>query len=57
MKERFANVENLRSKVARLREERNQLKKKLVRAKQASEYDNIDELLQHENRVLRVSIF
>lgn len=56
MKERVINVENSRSKISRLREERTQLRKKLARAKQASEYENVDELLQHENRVLRVSV-
>ncbi|KAI6184595.1 E3 ubiquitin protein ligase [Aphelenchoides bicaudatus] len=53
MKERVESDVASRTKVARLREERNQLRKKLSRAKQASEYDNIDELLQHENKVLR----
>ena len=44
----------MRNKVARLREERGVLRKRLSRAKQASEYDNMDELLQEENRGLRV---
>jgi hypothetical protein len=55
MKERVTNDVASRTKIARMREERNQLRKKLTRAKQASEYDNVDELLQHENKVLRVS--
>jgi|EndMetStandDraft_8_1072994.scaffolds.fasta_scaffold1115842_1 hypothetical protein len=45
MKERVTNDVVSRTKISRMREERNQLRKKLTRAKQASEYENGKEIM------------
>ncbi|KAI6221561.1 E3 ubiquitin protein ligase [Aphelenchoides besseyi] len=56
LKDRAGKTEETRTKMARIREERNQLRKKLARAKQATEFDNFDQLLEAENRTLRESL-
>lgn len=45
------------NKVKRLEEEKNSLKRKLDRAKKMEKFENIDQVLQEENRILRVIFF
>ncbi|CAD5215089.1 unnamed protein product [Bursaphelenchus xylophilus] len=56
LKERVAAIEGSRGKMNRLKEEKNILKKKLHRAKQAADCENFDELLMEENKMLRESL-
>jgi hypothetical protein len=44
------------SKIKRLEEEKSSLKRKLDRAKKMEKFENIDQVLQEENRILRVNI-
>ena len=43
------------NKIKRLEEERSSLKRKLDRAKKMEKMENIDQVLQEENRILRVN--
>lgn len=42
-------------KTKRLEEEKSSLKRKLERAKRMEKFDNADEVLKEENRLLKVS--
>ncbi|KAL3097791.1 hypothetical protein niasHS_000526 [Heterodera schachtii] len=44
------------NKIKRLEEEKSSLKRKLDRAKRMEKYENVDELLQEENRILKESL-
>ncbi|KAI3415938.1 E3 ubiquitin-protein ligase BRE1B [Globodera pallida] len=44
------------NKIKRLEEEKSSLKRKLERAKRMEKYENVDELLQEENRILKESL-
>ena len=43
------------NKIKRLEEEKSSLKRKFDRAKRMEKYENVDELLQEENRILKVT--
>jgi ribosomal protein RSM22 (predicted rRNA methylase) len=56
MVKKAAAYEENTMKINRLQEEKNALKRKLERAKRMEKYENMDELLQEENKQLKASL-
>lgn len=49
-----ASYEVMNTKIKRLEEEKSKFKRKLDRSKRMEKFDNADELLKEENRLLKV---
>jgi len=56
MTTKAALYESNAMKIKRLQEDKNDLKRKLERVKRMEKYENVDQLLQEENRQLKVGV-
>lgn len=57
MAKKASSYEVIVMKTKRLEEEKGSLKRKLDRAKRMEKFDNADEVLKEENRLLKVNFF